>query len=105
VKLYYVYIVNCSDGTYYTGITSTLEARLAQHNLGVYRTCYTFSRRPVALAWCAEHHEVWDAIGTEKKIKGWSHDKKTALINGDFKALKELSHSRISASHPSTSSG
>ena len=51
------------------------------------------------------HHEVWDAIGTEKKIKGWSHDKKTALINGDFKALKELSHSRISASHPSTSSG
>jgi putative endonuclease len=44
---YYVYIVQCSDGHYYTGVTNDLDRRLWEHNTGYNKDCYTFKRRPV----------------------------------------------------------
>jgi len=98
LKLYYVYMLRCSDGTYYIGITSELEKRIGEHQFGTYTSCYTFKRRPVELVWSAEHTEVLDAIQCEKKLKGWSHGKKTALTVGDFEAIRELARSHTSTS-------
>ena len=91
-------MVLCADGTYYIGITSRLETRIGEHNYGTFRTCYTFSRRPVKLVWSQCFHEVLQAIQCEKKLKGWSHDKKTALINNDFELIRELCHRHTSTS-------
>ena len=98
VKIYFVYMVLCADNTYYIGITSDLDKRVGEHNFGTFATCYTFSRRPIKLVWCQDFHEVLDAIGCEKKLKGWGHDKKAALVRGDFNAIRALSRSHTSTS-------
>lgn len=51
MRLFYVYILKCSDGSYYTGFTNNIEERVMQHNMGLSLSAYTFSRRPVELVW------------------------------------------------------
>jgi len=89
----WVYILECSDGSYYTGSTTDLRARFNQHCAGFFGG-YTASRRPVKLIWSEEFHDVEDAIRAERQIKGWSRRKKEALIRGDFNALHELAMSK-----------
>ena len=86
-----MYILLCSDGTYYTGVTSELERRVEKHQTGFYETCYTFTRRPVKLVYAEQYQWILHAIAREKQVKGWSHAKKQALIEGDFELLKQLS--------------
>ena len=88
---YYVYIVECSDKSYYTGITNDLERRIEEHNLGNNTSSYTFKRRPVVLKYYAHFFDVNQAIVWEKKIKGWSRKKKEALVNNNTKELPFLS--------------
>ena len=90
MKQSYVYILKCSDGTYYTGITSNLNQRLFQHEIGHFPDCYTFTRRPLLLSFYCEFTDITLAIKTEKQIKKWSKAKKQALINGDYDALVNL---------------
>jgi predicted GIY-YIG superfamily endonuclease len=88
---YRVYILLCSDGSYYTGSTSDLDKRLWQHNEGVVRTAYTYSRRPVKLVWFSEEVPRYsEALAFEHQVKGWSRAKKEALIRGDFDAIHEI---------------
>ena len=87
MKQYYVYIVKCSDGSYYIGITNNLERRLYEHNLGLNKSAYTFDKKPVVLKWFEAFADVNQAILIEKKIKGWSRKKKEALINEDWGRL------------------
>lgn len=87
---YYVYMVRCSDGSFYTGISRDADVRVVQHNLGIDSGCYTFTRRPVILVHVSEFHEVTDAISWEKQLKGWSRAKKEALIAGDWKRIHQL---------------
>jgi len=98
MKYYYVYIVLCFDGSYYTGVTNNLEKRINEHNAGIDTNCYTFKRRPITLKFFQEFTDIKDAITKEKQIKGWSRKKKEALIRGDFKELIRLSINRISTS-------
>ena len=91
---YYVYILECSDGSYYTGITSDLELRLYQHDSGYFPSCYTFKRRPVVLKYLEHFTIVADAICREKQVKGWSRKKKEALFRQDWNALIDLAKSR-----------
>jgi len=93
---YYVYIVLCTDGSYYTGMTNNMNRRLEEHNEGLIISCYTFSRRPLVLKYCEYYQYVNDAIKREKQIKGWSRKKKEALINGDFEELVRLAKRRNS---------
>ncbi|MBP7809499.1 MAG: GIY-YIG nuclease family protein [Bacteroidia bacterium] len=93
-----VYILKCSDDSYYTGVTSDLEKRLKQHEDGVFWYCYTFDRRPVQLMFSREFDDNMEAISFEKRVKGWSRAKKEALLNGDIAKLKELSRSKSNAS-------
>ena len=95
MKLYYVYIVECADGTYYTGFTSNPEKRLAEHNQGYYRDAYTYTRRPVILKWIEQFTDPNHAITVEKQIKGWSHKKKQAIIEGNWNQLVVLSRNRF----------
>ena len=87
---YYVYILLCSDGTYYTGMTNSMDRRLREHTQSVDPTCYTFTRRPLELKYFEHFKYVNDAARREKQIKRWSHAKKEALINGDVEALSRL---------------
>ncbi len=95
MKLSYVYILRCSDGTYYTGVTTNLENRIFKHNTGFYPECYTFKRRPLELVFYCEFTDVNLAIVKEKQIKKWSRAKKEALINGDFDSLINLAKKKF----------
>ncbi|QCE43071.1 GIY-YIG nuclease family protein [Psychroserpens sp. NJDZ02] len=90
MKLSYVYILKCSDNTYYTGVTSNLNNRLIEHKYGKYSESYTYSRRPITLEFYAEFTDINIAISTEKQIKKWSKSKKLALINNEFEKLANL---------------
>ena len=87
---YYVYILRCADGSYYTGSTDDLSKRVGQHQDGATPTAYTFSRRPVELVWSEEVETYREALAHEKQIKGWSRAKKEALIRGDFEGIQEI---------------
>jgi predicted GIY-YIG superfamily endonuclease len=82
-----VYILRCADGSYYTGMTSDLRLRLAEHRQGLDSRAYTFSRRPAVLAWARVFDAHDDAFRCERQIKGWSRAKKEALIAGDLDGL------------------
>ncbi len=89
----WVYILLCSDGTYYVGCTTDLDGRIAHHHEGTYRG-YTCSRRPVQLVWVADFPDVFQAIEIERQLKGWSRRKKEALIRGDFELIHLLAQSK-----------
>ncbi len=93
MKSYFVYFLACRDESFYTGVTNNIERRIREHQSGFNQHCYTYRRRPVVLVFFEEYHNVLEAISREKQIKGWSRNKKKALINGDFDKLREYSKS------------
>ena len=99
MKTYFVYILQCADGSYYTGLTNNLELRLEQHNSGTNPASYTYRRRPVFLVFNQDFSDVNQAILFEKKIKKWSAKKKKAIINGDFDLLQILAECRNETHH------
>ncbi|MFC1586289.1 GIY-YIG nuclease family protein [Fibrobacterota bacterium] len=93
MKKSWVYMLKCRGGTYYTGCTTDLEARMNKHYAG-YFPGYTKMRRPVRLVFSQEFSDINDAITMERRIKKWSQAKKEALIKGDFEEIKKLSGTR-----------
>lgn len=69
MKIYYVYILKCSDNTYYTGFTSNLEKRFFEHQQGKHIESYTYKRQPLELVFYCEFTVAGFAIDTEKQIK------------------------------------
>ena len=88
-----MYIVECADGSYYTGSTTNLEMRLWEHNDGRFGANFTRKRRPVKLVYCAETDSIAVAFAREKQVQGWSRAKKLALIEGRLDDLPGLSRS------------
>jgi len=87
----FVYMLRCSDGSYYVGLTRAgLDKRVGEHASGAF-TGYTYWRRPVELVWSQEFQRLTDAIRWERQLKGWRREKKEAVIRGDFDVLIELS--------------
>ncbi len=86
----YVYILECSDGSYYTGSTIDLEKRLNQHQNGLGAN-HTKKRLPVKLVYAEEFTRVDEAFYREKQIQGWSRNKKEALIEKNYDNLPKLS--------------
>ncbi len=86
---FYVYILRCADGSYYTGHTDNLESRVAAHERGDI-SGYTESRQPVQLVFTEEFPSRADALGRERQIKGWRRAKKEALIKGEWEKLEKL---------------
>jgi putative endonuclease len=86
----YVYILQCSDETYYTGSTRNLERRLAEHQ-SKKGANYTKTRLPVKLVFQESFLNIADAFYYKKKIQKWSHAKKKAMIENNWKLLPILS--------------
>jgi predicted N-formylglutamate amidohydrolase/predicted GIY-YIG superfamily endonuclease len=90
---FWVYMLRCADGLFYTGHTDNLDRRLAEHQSGIYAG-FTHHRRPVELVWSDQCLDRETAFNIERQIKGWSRLKKKALIEGRFDDLPGLSKSR-----------
>ncbi|MCI5159120.1 MAG: GIY-YIG nuclease family protein [Candidatus Electrothrix sp. AUS1_2] len=85
----YMYILECADGSYYTGSTKDLERRLAQHQAGE-GSRHTARRLPVKLLYYEEFSRIDEAFYREKQVQGWSRKKKEALMRGMTEELKRL---------------
>ena len=85
-KPFFVYILLCTDGSYYVGHTDDLDVRLYEHEQGG-KCVYTSSRRPIKLVWSQEFVTREDARDAEARIKKWSRKKKEALLRGDFASI------------------
>lgn len=85
----YLYILECSDGSYYTGSTIDLERRIRQHQQGEGAN-HTKKRLPVKLRYYEEYSRIDHAFYREKQIQGWSRKKKEALMQGAVELLPEL---------------
>jgi putative endonuclease len=96
---YWVYILSCKDGSYYTGITNHLERRVWEHQTGFNQNCYTCDKRPLKLVYSCHFKYVLNAIRWEKQVKDWNRKKKEALIRGDFELLPELAECKNNTSH------
>jgi predicted GIY-YIG superfamily endonuclease len=90
LRQWYVYILACADGTFYTGMTMDPERRLDEHNAGLDPAAYTFTRRPVRLVWAETLPRRHEAIAREHQVKGWSRAKKLALIRNDWDEVQAI---------------
>ena len=91
---FWVYLLECGDGSYYTGHTDDLERRVAQHEAGA---CggYTATRLPVRLAWTQDFGTREEALEREMQVKRWSRAKKKALCQGDWEEVSRLARKRF----------
>jgi putative endonuclease len=85
-----MYILECADGTYYTGSTIDLERRFEQHQNGEGAN-YTKKRIPVKLVYVEKFNRIDEAFYREKQVQGWSRAKKEALIDNNPVLLPDLS--------------
>ncbi|MDJ1182144.1 GIY-YIG nuclease family protein [Roseofilum casamattae] len=84
-----MYILKCSDGSFYTGSTKDLSRRLWEHQNG-FGANHTKQRLPVTLVYAEYYDHVADAFHREKQVQGWSRKKKIALMNTDWNRLHIL---------------
>jgi len=79
--MYYLYILECADGTLYTGITVDLERRVNEHNTSKLGAKYTYARRPVKLVYSKKFKDRSLASKAEYGLKKLSREQKIKLIN------------------------
>ncbi len=80
--MFYVYIVQCTDNTYYTGMAKDVETRINQHNTGK-GAKYTKGRSPVLLKYKETYNTVGEALKREHEIKKLSRKQKQMLIQSE----------------------
>lgn len=99
--MFWVYILRCADGSYYTGHTDNLDRRMGEHQTGA---CggYTSTRLPVECVWSQECASREEALAAELQIKGWSRKKKEAMMRGDWEEVSRLAKGK--SVHASTGS-
>lgn len=85
----YMYILECSNGTFYTGSTKNLEKRVATHQEGLGAN-YTKKHLPVKLVYYEVFNRIDYAFNREKQVQNWSRKKKMALIAGNTDLLHPL---------------
>ncbi len=100
----YLYILECADGSFYTGSTLDLGYRLWQHENGLGAN-HTKKRLPVKLVYGEYFHSVADAFYPEKQVQGWSRAKKISLMNSDWDRLHILAECRNYSHHKNLGQG
>ena len=95
----WMYILRCSNGSYYIGSTNNLDLRLAQHQSGEGAN-HTKKFAPVELVFFEEFSRIDQAFYREKQIQKWSKAKKEALISGSLEELVRLSKSGLRQAQP-----
>jgi putative endonuclease len=79
---YYLYIVQCSNNSLYTGITKNLTRRIWQHNNSKLGAKSIRGKRPVKLIYSEHYNNINEALRREREIQGWRREKKLNLIKG-----------------------
>lgn len=92
--MFYVYILQCNDDSFYTGHTDDLDKELTQHSQDYFSNCCTAKLLPVALVYHGGFDTRERALIVEKQVKGWSRKKKQALINDDWLEIARLSRAK-----------
>jgi putative endonuclease len=85
---FFCYIVECTDGTFYTGWTTDPQRRLKEHNAGR-GARYTRFRRPVRMVYVEAQPDRSAALRREIAIKKLSRSRKRALIESDMNVQRE----------------
>ena len=80
-QCWYVYMLECSDNSLYTGITTELQRRVDEHNQGKKAAAYTRSRRPVKLVYSEDCDDRSAALKREHAIKQLSRSEKMRLVS------------------------
>ena len=91
MKPFFMYILQCSDDSYYIGHTDDIDKRISEHMQGQI-SGYTKNRLPVKVVYVKDFMTRDEAINAEQQIKGWSRKKKEALIKDDWEIIKKLSN-------------
>ena len=86
----YTYLLECSDGSYYTGCTNDISKKFIEHQNGQ-GIHYTAKRLPVKLVYLERFASMDKALQRKKQLQGWSRKKKEALIDKNFHLLPDLS--------------
>ncbi len=94
----WMYILECADGSYYTGSTKNLERRLVQHQAGE-GAKHTKKRLPVKLVYVEAFDRIDLAFYREKQVQGWTRKKKEALITSMPEKLHDLAKCLNETSH------
>ncbi len=81
INMWHVYIVECKDKTYYTGVTNDLKRRVEEHNTSTLGAKYTHARRPVKLVYSKRKKNKSYAMKEEALIKKMKRGDKIILIN------------------------
>ena len=89
---FFVYILRCSDGSYYIGHTDNIEERISAHKTG-YFGGYTKNRLPIEVVFVQSFGTRDEAFTAERQMKGWSRAKKEAVIRGDWNRITKLAKS------------
>jgi putative endonuclease len=90
---WFVYILECSNGTLYVGSTENLARRFDRHISGD-AAAHTAKCPPQRLIWSEEHLTLAAAIARERQLKGWSRAKKLPLAQSRLGELKQLAKRR-----------
>ncbi len=92
---YFVYILECSDGSYYTGVTNNIERRLWEHETGFNITCYTYKKRPVTLKYYIHLNDIKQAITWRNKLKDGHEKRKRHCLRktgGKYRGWQRIIH-------------
>ena len=87
--MWFMYILECQDGSFYTGVTNDIQRRFQEHKSGK-GGHYTKSFGVNALIYQESYPTKSEALRREIQIKGWTRRKKLALIHGQIELLKKL---------------
>ena len=77
--MWYVYLIQCKDGSFYTGVTSDIERRFKEHQTES-GSFHTKLHKPIKILYTEEYQKKLEAIRREKQIKSWRREKKLNLI-------------------------
>jgi tRNA/rRNA methyltransferase len=91
MKPFFMYMLQCNDGSYYVGHTDNIESRISAHNQGFVEG-YTKKRLPVTVVYVQCFGTRIEAITAERQVKGWSRRKKQALAENDWDKIKAISN-------------
>ncbi len=91
---FYLYMLRCADGSYYTGHSDDLDRRVHEHHTGLIPGCYTHDRRPLLLVHVQEFGSREEGLAAEVQVKRWNRAKKEALIAQDWDALRLLARAK-----------
>ena len=88
--MFWVYILRCADGSYYTGHTDDLERRMGQYKAAEWYRIHRGSPSGGTCLVARNNNARRSIIGGERQIKGWSRKKKEAMMRGDWAEVSRM---------------